>query len=378
MDSEKQERHLTAADPETAEAEELFVVDGLPGDDSEVTDLFSLMAAGPPGAESPLDLRDDSAVVAELSHSGLEEVEFNAAAGDIAAVEPPSSEVVEEAAVAGEGIEELALPAGQAMASWLSRPWAAGALAAAVVLALGGFVKFFVMAPQPVLVGTTANQPPAEPNRAPAGWVIDAACQPRAAAATEAPPRPALPEAAPPVEWVAAPPVPASEIQPEPAQPEPEKPVGNVVDPSLPVNTMAPAGTPAESEAKASFGRGAEVIVKLRNGNLFNGRLERFTPSEARLNVGRGEIEFTTSEYDVVVPLAQAPSNKGPEAIVQLQNGNRIAGRLSEDGKSRVRLAIGSSEVTIPRVEIASVELKPALGLVLSPADLEKRGTGKN
>ncbi|MFN0206183.1 MAG: hypothetical protein ACKVS6_07700 [Planctomycetota bacterium] len=385
--------NLAAAELNTTDSEELFVVDGLPGDEEiDTTNILSLLAAGPAPVESPLDLENQSAAIAELAQGGLVEVEFNATEGEIAGVVPPPSQnetSVEDGVEAAAGIEESFESQTIQHPSWLARPWVAGAVAAVVILGIGGSLTFLMKQPVAVPIGTTANLPIT--NQPALVMPVDMSCQPRGVAPMEQVPRITAPRIVDAVDWVAAPPVAESAVvaigpvateenithnsQP-PAGPETAE--VSIPDPSISngATVIGPAvssNNPNSFNAVAAFGRGAEVFIKLRNGNLFNGKLDKLTSTEAKLRVERGEIEFMMNELDLVAPVAQAPSNRGPEAIVQLSNGNRIAGRLVDESKGKVTLAIGASEVTIPRAEISGVELRSALGLVMGVHEPAKK-----
>ncbi|MBI3820052.1 MAG: hypothetical protein HY286_15265 [Planctomycetes bacterium] len=389
MELEPQKKLATTEAPEILEAEELFVVDGLDGDSPE-QDLFSLMAQGAAEAHSPLDLPEDSDAIAELAQAsnGIEQsVELCAVDGEAVAVEPPPAEM-EMAVESTVECEESPAPARM----FVLRPWMAAAAAAMLVGGVGISLKLLIPASiKPVDLGTTAEIP--SPAVIP---MMDASCERRAEAPTEKLGAFGVPSVSEPIDWAIAQPVPAGELNIAPTVP-PQVPVdpnppaaavetgkSNPTNPEAPehpanlaglpgldpvATTPAPAGIP-----KGAAGKGAEVFVKLRNGSLFNGKLEKLTTSEAKIRVEKGEIEFSMAELDVILPIAQAPANRGPEAIIQLQNGNRLAGRLSEDLQNRVVLAVGASEVVIKRAEILKIELRPPLGLIF---DLEKQKAQK-
>lgn len=381
LDPEKKQPHLVATEEET-QAEDLFVVDGLDADAVAESELFSLMSMGSPEAGSPLDLNNDSAAVAELAQAPSleEEVDFNAAVGEVAAVEPPVSSEV--APVEGSDVEVME-PELAAAPRFALRPWMAGAIAATVIASVGIVAKLmFAPAPVPVDMGPVAEAPAPSPVLP---MPIDMACAPRIAATTEAPAILGAPAVAELTDWAVANPVPegelpvnpTTEVAPvnsdpkpvtEPPQPGPSN--GGELLASIP---MIGNPNPAPDAAKAGFGRGGEVFVKLKNGNLFTGRLEKLTTSDAKIRVAKGEIEFLMSELDVIIPVAQAPADRGPEAILYLLNGNRLAGRLSSDANGKVLLAVGASEVVISRSEIQKIDMRPPLGLILDTETLKNR-----
>jgi small nuclear ribonucleoprotein (snRNP)-like protein len=168
-------------------------------------------------------------------------------------------------------------------------------------------------------------------------------------------------------------------LTPDPnATPEPEVAVAeptemtptDMTGAETPVDTVQtdPTAEPMPSETgvtTAALTRGTEVLVRLRNGNFFNGKLDRFTPDEARLRFPKGVIEFQVRDVEVILPIAQAPKKAGPQTVVELRNGNKLAGRLVEDLPNHVTLAVGNAEITLPRNAIAAVTLRSPLGLVM-------------
>lgn len=370
---QKPEQELPTTATES-ELDELFVVEGLESEAAE-QNLFQLMAAGAADALSPLDLPDDQEAISELSQSPVldEEIDLNAQEGEIAAVEAPAvldaEMFMESAAVEA---TEGAAPVRPIL---VFRPWMAAAIAATVVIGVGLTAKLLIPASRtPIDLGTVANTPAPVIAMLP----LDAACQPRVAAQTESLASWGNPGVSSPVDWAIANPVPEGEPAPILQNPAPANDTPNVHQPEKandhipPVDSAEPpvVNDPNSSPVKAAFGRGSEVFVKLRNGNLFNGRLEKLTNSDAKLRVEKGEIEFPLTDLDLIMPVAQASADKGPEAIVQLQNGNRLAGRLAEDGKTKIKLAVGTSEVTISRAQIQNIEKRPPLGLIFdNPAD---------
>ena len=266
--------------------------------------------------------------------------------------------------------------------------WIPIAAAAAVVLGIGGTLWFTVLAPQTTPSETTEvaavpTNTTATPKKAPTPIVR----------------KPVLnPDSVPPDLGVSNPnntpvdPTPTTGSNPEvtpadpnvqPADPSNPTPSGNG-ESMDPTKANDPAGTGANTPANqptnpndtppvekvgqpvmGSLARGTDVIVRLRNGNLFNGKLDRFTPEEARLRVPKGIIEFSVRDVDAIVPLSQASKKAGPQAVIQLLNGNKLAGRLTDDTADQVTLAVGAAEIIVPKNAIASLELRSPLGLVL-------------
>lgn len=348
---------------ETA-AEDLFVVEGLDSETAEGetnAEFLSLLAAGSEITGSPLDLADDNSVVAELAAgSAEEEVLLNATEGELAAVLPPESaqetDTVEHEAVVDEPVDMSPIRR--------FKPWMGAAIAASLVLGTGGLLKFTTGGATPATVSTVAEQAPPEPLGA---MPLDAACHPREVAPVEAASLPSGPMVAAVVDWAEATPVPHDEVAMAAVTPGPMAVpvVVPVAEPMVVPNEPAPVPVEPPAPSAPALARGAEVIIGLRNGSVFTGRLQKYTVTESRIRVAKGEIEFPAVDVDAVLPVANAPGKRGPEAVVYLRNGNRIAGQLIEEGATKITLSLGGAEVALERAEIIQIEKRPAVGLLM-------------
>lgn len=359
----------------TAE-EDLYVLDDFSG----VTGEENASAASPESDEYVL--AEESPEVGAALPQALEEVQLASTAGEFGGVEPPVEAQGDPLAYAAqqEVLPPLASEAGEfdsheSIRMFPRRPMLA---AAAALLLGGGAFAVWKLVGSPRVTETTqiAGAPTATPHRSGGALVADG---PHPKAGKFSPAQNSDP--APPPEAPAEP-EPATKLAAAPTEPLAHEPVANVPEGSSPApSTVAaapelpvaptlevsepPAAAPAgAAPVLASLSRGAEVVVRLRNGNLFNGKLDRFTPEEARLRLAKGTIEFQVRDVDVIVPLAQAPKKAGPQAVVSLRNGNRLAGRVTEDGAGHMTLLVGTAEITIPKNAVDSVEYRSPLGLV--------------
>ncbi len=352
--------------------EDLFVVAGLEttADDDLAhmgPDAIAALAAGPAGS---FDLDIDASGV--FAHGDDVEIELAAAAGETVAVEPP----VEALGEIGDDEEVLAmLEDDDELAPVLRprfRPWMAAGLAAALVLAVGAVGGFFLQNEPAAPIAPVAVLPPVAP--APfSPFRLDPACATSPTESFAATPTVAgMPSVAEPAESVrslalaavstdppGAPPIATDDPVPAPLGPVAVAPTA--ADPAA----SSAAADQASRQALSALGRGAMVLIRLRNGNVFDGRLARFDEASAKLSVPKGEIELLLQDVDTIVPMVQGPQTDGPEAVVQLVNGNRIAGRLAEERETEIALSLGSARIGVPRAAIASVELRSAAGLIL-------------
>ncbi|MBL8694697.1 MAG: hypothetical protein JNJ88_11425 [Planctomycetes bacterium] len=382
-------KSVLLADAVPAQDEDLFIVAGLEASAEDDlggpdTDLVSLLAVGPPemvNATAELSEADAQQVEA-LARGEDVEIELGAAQGEVAAVLPPSSEPFEQPAedIAEEAESAVVVPIEGRRAI---QPWMAASLAAALVLAVGSgsLLYFRPAAPQlqPEVASVPVPPPVATEVRPTPSTTIDAACEPILAQSVSIQPsRSAMPMVAEPVEWVEAPPLAAADLpapasaapfaqQPTEASPAPEPP-----DPSGALAAgIVPLPTKVVIEPAPSAGaklQNAEVVLRLKNGNFFGGKLTRLSDSDARLRFERGEIDFPMHEVESIVPLAQGPKSDGPEAILVLENGNRIAGRLMEERNEDVSLSMGTARLRVPRRMVREIEMRPAAGLILESA----------
>lgn len=376
------------ADAVPAQDEDLFIVAGLEAsaeDDlgGSDTDLVSLLANGPPEmANAPAELSESDAQQVEALARGEDvEIELGAAQGEFAAVLPPSSEPFEqpEEVVAEEEAAVLVPIEGRRAL----QPWMAASLAAALVLAVGAGSLLYFRPAAPQLqpdVASVPVPPPVAPEIRPtASASIDAACEPIVAQSVSIQPsRAAMPVVAEPVEWVEAPPLALSDMvapapvagiaEPAPdasASPEPSDPTGALAAGIVPLPTKVVIEPVPSAGAKL---QNAEVVLRLKNGNFFGGKLTRLSDFDARLRFESGEIDFPMHEVESIVPLAQGPKSDGPEAVLVLENGNRIAGRLMEERNDDVSLSMGTARLRVPRRMVREIEMRPAAGLILESA----------
>jgi small nuclear ribonucleoprotein (snRNP)-like protein len=304
----------------------------------------------------------------------LEMVELGAAAGEAAAVEPPVEALSEAApAPAVPEVVYAAPPVEATNVKPMRRMWIPLTAAAIALFGVGGYYmydRYMVELSEETTTAHVPVKPPVgtKPDVKPAPPVAVRYTRPE-------PSEPPGPEVPAPVEPPVAEATPTDpNLTPDPnATPEPEVAVAEPAEMTAgetPVEPVQPDETaePSPSEAgvtTAALTRGTEVLVRLRNGNFFNGKLDRFTTEEARLRFPKGTIEFQVRDVEVILPIAQAPKKAGPQTVIELRNGNKLAGRLVEDLPNHVTLAVGNAEITLPRTAIASVTLRSPLGLVM-------------
>lgn len=362
--------------------DELFIVAGLGAD---AQDDLGDITADLPGALAPLDAAERAlrAEIEENAPDGLargmdeiyafedaggkrgdfEEVELGAAAGELAAVEPPQ-EALEPALEEAAAVGTAALPEPVQIRERRFKPWMGIAAAAVLAIGVGWFALFGRSTPpdvEPPPVAIHTPPPAVAPTPAPAP--VDPTCAPSAPSESTV----AVADFAAPEVAEAAP------VVDSPAYAdgtEPEDPNATLLVRTLPPPSTAGPRDPAHEpvtplEVLHAVGRGGDVVVHLRNGNFFHGRVDRFTDDSARLRVAKGEIGFTLREVESIIPAADEKTTSGPEAVVRLANGNRIAGRLGEERDGEVALVVGQARIKIPRATIARVELRPATGLML-------------
>lgn len=345
---------------------------------------------------APLELQTAARAATVLpgtaSSEDLEMVQLGAAAGEAAAVEPPVEALTEalEDLPAVQAPEGLPAPVNAAP----GRPrWMWAAAAALVVSAAGASYFAWTQFARPEEVHTVAGGPRL-PRATEAGSKPEAGAKapnPVAIAYNRPeptdPPGPEVPHAT--LTAAAVPDAPAEPLEgpsEDLAASDPgsdgvgEPAVAEIAPPEMSSGDAAPpnagdAGVPEatlEAEpatAVAAFARGTEVLLRLRNGNFFHGKLDRYNAEEARLRVPNGVINFEARDVEAIVPMTQAPKKVGPQTVVELKNGNKLAGRLVEETQTYVTLAVGGSEITLARSAVLSVSLRSPLGLVLGEAE---------
>jgi len=104
--------------------------------------------------------------------------------------------------------------------------------------------------------------------------------------------------------------------------------------------------------------KAGQVLVALRNGNHFVGRIYRINLNELVLRVPTGEIVLATRYLSRIVPLvgAKEPGIESmPDGYVELRNGNRIWGKILEESDDVVAIGFASAKITIPRAAVSAV-----------------------
>jgi len=336
--------------------DEVFIVAGLgasAGDDLGDSSQLASLVGGPEAGV-------DDATMAALARAGLEEVELSADPGGPVAVVPPAEalEGTDEAAPL-ELEEELPETPTESEATPAPRPrrFLVPVAAAAVALLGVGIAAYFLRpAPEPVTAPVVVAPKRATPVPKPAPIVPDADGVLLAAAAPVVAPAPVG--------------IPALSGNPDAIPGMTDDHMGLAFAPAAPEETVSAAPSHVAEPWLASVNRGADVVVRLRNGNYFGGKLTRYAVESARIKVEKGEIDLPMSDVEAIVPLTQVPKNEGPEAVLRLANGNRIAGRLAENGEEEVSLSLGPARIKVPRAVIVAVELRPATGVILEQPGL--------
>ena len=268
-----------------------------------------------------------------LLRGGDEVMEANEGDPKMAPLKPDEvGEMDLEAVPAGAGAS--AEPPGR-----IRRIFKFGSIAAAALLLLtlgivslrGGFGS---KEPVKVARAEKAPSPPPEPVRPP----VPEPPAPR-------PPTPEPPPAPPPDEPKRTEPEPATDLAPAP----PTVPTG----PQGPISIRTPGGEFVLLKA-------GEVLLTLRNGNFFTGRIYRINAEELTLRVPGGEIVFGMKSLAKIVPLAGADKEKDelahlPSGYVELHNGNRIWGKILEETPEHAAIAFAAAKITIPRASIRAV-----------------------
>jgi hypothetical protein len=104
--------------------------------------------------------------------------------------------------------------------------------------------------------------------------------------------------------------------------------------------------------------KAGQVLVGLRNGNHFVGRIYRISTEEIVLRVPSGEIVLGTRTLSRIVPLVGAKEpgiDSLPDGYVELHNGNRIWGKILEESDKVVAIGFASAKITIPRSAVNAV-----------------------
>ncbi|HKB15248.1 MAG TPA: hypothetical protein VKF62_04245, partial [Planctomycetota bacterium] len=304
--------------PEKEEAEE-FV---LAPEGEMLPQTVGAGAKGEPGGEDDPEW---------LRRGGDEVMDANEGDPKLAPVKPAQVGEMEPALV---GAGASAEPPGR-----MRRIFKFGSMAAAALLLLTlGIVslrgKFGSNEPVKVARAERAPKPPAEPVKPPVP-------EPPA----PLPPAPEPPPAPPPDDAKRPEPEPPTELAPAP-------PPGQA-GPQGPISIRTPGGEFVLLKA-------GEVLLTLRNGNFFTGRIYRINAEELTLRVPGGEIVFGMRTLAKVVPLAGSDKEKDelahlPSGYVELHNGNRIWGKILEETPEHAAVAFAAAKITIPRASIRAV-----------------------
>ncbi len=95
-----------------------------------------------------------------------------------------------------------------------------------------------------------------------------------------------------------------------------------------------------------------EIILSLKNGNTFQGRLKRVTETELVLSVYNGEITFETESLAGILPRESSeyqPPNSFPDGFVEFNHGNRIYGKIVDVTPTRVIMEFSGARLVFSR-----------------------------
>ncbi|HET6201163.1 MAG TPA: hypothetical protein VFI25_00010 [Planctomycetota bacterium] len=336
-DEAGEEHLLEGAAPAEEAAPEFFVMEPEPPEKDEEF----VLAGEEEGAPVPAGVGAEE----EKPPGGAEEQEWLLRGGD--EVMEANEKPLELGPKSPEDIEELegvpvAVGGSDQRRSRMRRFFKVGSIAAAAVLLLSlGLVTLRNrLGEKPPVTVARAPRPPVPPS------VLPQPVKPPVVEAPAAEPPPPAP----------APPPTEDARRTAPAEP---------LEPLAP--TAPPAPTPQEGPISIRTPTGefvllkaGEVLLTLRNGNFFTGRVYRIGSEQLTLRVPGGEIVFEMKTLAKIVPLAGPAKDsdmlaKLPDGYVELHNGNRIWGKILEDTPEYASIAFADAKITIPRGSIKAV-----------------------
>lgn len=132
------------------------------------------------------------------------------------------------------------------------------------------------------------------------------------------------------------------------------------------IETEAPVNPPsAEPNAEGAVEgseqlvlRRGDGILQLKNGNLFPVKVMKITEQGVVCRVPEGDLYFEISQIAKLLP----PAGKGhyesyPDGFVQLNNGNRLWGKILDQNEKSITIASAAAKIVIPQDTIIEVKI---------------------
>ncbi len=128
----------------------------------------------------------------------------------------------------------------------------------------------------------------------------------------------------------------------------------------------APANPPSAEPTAEGTGEGSEQLVlrrgdgilQLKNGNLFPVKVMKITEQGVVCRVPEGDLYFEISQIAKLLP----PAGKGnyeayPDGFVQLNNGNRLWGKILDQNEKSITIASAAAKIVIPQDTVIEVKI---------------------
>ena len=98
-----------------------------------------------------------------------------------------------------------------------------------------------------------------------------------------------------------------------------------------------------------------EIIIALKNGNTFQGRLKKANENEIVLRLHNGEITLARETLQGILPEESEeylPASSFPDGFVEFDRGHRIFGKILHVSNTRVVMDVAGARLIFPRKQV--------------------------